>query len=187
MGASSLSSRPLGLSALETLWTRFAEIYGHKWSSSYGAEPNDTWAKGLAGISGEQIAVGLRACLTSADPWPPTLPQFRAMCLGIPEFSTVNAQICRSCAAPPTPFGRMVWHYLDAYRWRHSDSDRAERLLRAAYEEARQAVMQGEPMPPEPVAEIEKQAEPPKKPADPAVVKEALDKLQRIFDGMEAP
>jgi len=37
------------------------------------------WADGLAGITAEQIKRGLD---TWDDPWPPSLPEFRAACLG---------------------------------------------------------------------------------------------------------
>ena len=40
---------------------------------------------GAAWRSGPQLAAGLSACIASADPWPPTLPDFRARCLGIPD------------------------------------------------------------------------------------------------------
>ena len=58
-----------------------AEMYGHKWESAHG--PNDagnTWAIGLSEYKPEHIGRGLRACLERTDPWPPTLPEFRALC-----------------------------------------------------------------------------------------------------------
>ncbi|TGW16816.1 hypothetical protein E4417_16445 [Stenotrophomonas maltophilia] len=54
-----------------------AEIYGYRWTSAYGEDPSGgaaaTWAKGLAGLTGEQLAAGLGSSIASADPWPPTL------------------------------------------------------------------------------------------------------------------
>src|SRR5690554_5480115 len=64
------------------LWQRMAMIYGHKWTSAYGDKDDGTWSSGLSGITGRQIAAGLRACVDSGEPWPPTLPEFRALCLG---------------------------------------------------------------------------------------------------------
>ena len=73
------------------LWERMAHIYGHKWTSAHGEsgiEKNEltevarTWATGLRGVTGEQIAVGLRACIDRLDDWPPTLPEFKRLCLG---------------------------------------------------------------------------------------------------------
>ena len=67
-------------------------LYGHKFTSSYGpsalneadglSESAKTWASGLTGVTGEQVAQGLRACLERKDEWPPGLPEFRQMCLG---------------------------------------------------------------------------------------------------------
>ncbi len=72
------------------LWERFTHIYGHRFATAYGesalnaegqlTDVAQTWAAGLAGITGEQLAVGLRACIKREDTWPPTLPEFRALC-----------------------------------------------------------------------------------------------------------
>lgn len=57
-----------------------SSIYGHKWVSAYGPQDDGTWAVGLSGYTPEQIGRGLRACLDRNDPWPPSLPEFRALC-----------------------------------------------------------------------------------------------------------
>lgn len=59
------------------------EMYGHAWASQQGDQPNDTWLRGLEGLNGEQLAVGLRACLEREGQFPPVLPEFRRMCLGL--------------------------------------------------------------------------------------------------------
>lgn len=56
------------------------ETYGAKWASSFGDEPNDSWAIGLADMSRQELKAGINACLYSRDEWPPILPKFRAMC-----------------------------------------------------------------------------------------------------------
>lgn len=75
-----------------------SHIYGHRWSAGYGERAVDrdgnltdvakTWSSGLSGITGEQVAQGLRACVdrgvsgdTENAGWPPSLPEFRALCL----------------------------------------------------------------------------------------------------------
>lgn len=68
------------------VWERMARMYGHRWTSNYGAQDDGTWRKGLAGITPEQIGVGLVKCLehshgSGVEDWPPTLSEFRAMCL----------------------------------------------------------------------------------------------------------
>jgi len=131
-----------------------AEIYGGRWTGSYGDNPNEgaalTWGKGLAGLTGEHLAAGINACITCADPWPPTLPEFRLRCLGVPAFAAVRAD-----AGKQDGFTRLVWQYLDGHRYRMASSDMADRLLREAYDQAREHVMRGGTLPEAPVAEIE--------------------------------
>ena len=62
------------------LWERMAKIYGHKWVSSFGAADDDTWLMGLRDVTPQQIGIGLERCRTRPEPWPPTLPEFRALC-----------------------------------------------------------------------------------------------------------
>ncbi|WP_414917444.1 hypothetical protein [Pseudomonas sp. IT-P4] len=61
-----------------------AEFYGHRWTSSFGviANPDHTWAKVLAGVSGTQLANGLTALIErSAEfDWPPPANVFLALC-----------------------------------------------------------------------------------------------------------
>jgi hypothetical protein len=129
-----------------------AEIYGHRWTSAYG-ESSDmdgaagTWAKGLDGITPEQVGIGLQACITSTDPWPPTLPAFRAMCLGIPSIEFVRADIGRRDHG----FTRLVWQYLDHWMFTRADQRDADRQLRAAYDHARERRMCGDEFPDKPV------------------------------------
>lgn len=63
------------------LWERMAKIYGHRWVSSYGELDDGSWLSGLADVTPEQIGVGLEKLRISASAWPPSLPEFRAMCL----------------------------------------------------------------------------------------------------------
>jgi len=87
------------------LWQRMGEIYGHKWVSGYGevlvstgdlSQTAETWLIGLSGVTGEQFASGLEVCVTSGAAWPPTLPEFREMCLGkqINEFGLDYVPAC---------------------------------------------------------------------------------------------
>ncbi len=56
-------------------------IYGHRWTSSFGETDDGTWAKGLRGLSGDQIALGLSRWVVGGEAWPPTFPEFRAPCI----------------------------------------------------------------------------------------------------------
>lgn len=154
--APTVTEIPLAPTAARTLWVRMAEIYGHRWTSAYGDNPNEgaalTWAKGLAGISAKQVGDGLRACVSSSDPWPPTLPEFRGMCLSIPTLAAVKVE--QSQDGLRSPFARLVWSYLDGYAMRRASSDQCDRMIREAYGLAREHVMRGGELPPEPAGEI---------------------------------
>lgn len=75
---------------LDRLHLRMTEIYGHRWTSAYTRESLETWAKGLAGLSAEQVGVGVSACISGAHAWPPTLPEFRALCLTVPGLPSLE-------------------------------------------------------------------------------------------------
>ena len=87
--SSAAEQSQLAPKAIASLWSRFSHIYGLRWESAYGPALNDknmllpiagTWAKALAACSPEDLARGLHACLDRPDGWPPTLPEFRALC-----------------------------------------------------------------------------------------------------------
>ena len=73
------------------LWERMTHLYGHKFSAVFGERATrpdgsltdvaQTWAGALCGITGAQLAAGLRSCIESGTDWPPSLPAFRAMCM----------------------------------------------------------------------------------------------------------
>lgn len=68
--------------AVNTVLTRLRAMHGdafdRRWTGVAIADLRDTWAAGLAGISGNELAAGLRAA--AAHRWVPTLPEFAAMC-----------------------------------------------------------------------------------------------------------
>ena len=67
---------------MNTVLTRLRAMHGdmfdRRWTGVEIADLRDTWAAGLAGISGQELAAGLRAA--AAHRWVPTLPEFAAMC-----------------------------------------------------------------------------------------------------------
>ena len=140
------------------------ELYGHRWISVHGEGATDgsaeTWAKGLAGLAPEQIATGVEACIAAGASWPPTLPEFRAMCLGIPSFGAIDAEILTLKDAQRSDFARLVWSFIDGYQHRHVRAEEAKRMRRDAYEQACDHVMRGGALPPRPAAAVEHQAPP---------------------------
>jgi hypothetical protein len=181
---------------MRQLWLRMTEIYGHKWTSAYGEDAEsgagETWAIGLSGLDARDINTGLSAAITSNDPWPPTLPQFRAMCLGIPTLAAVMLAIRTKAKA--TPFLVMLWQNLDSYRLRQASADQADRLVRDAYELTREHVMQGRALPPVP-EEALAQEKPEPKFAPPHVVERHIETIEERLragepddaDGSEVP
>ena len=63
------------------LWVKMTMIYSHKWSSH--AEADDgTWLQGLRGLSPAQVAHGLSMLIKNFISWPPSLPEFKKLCIG---------------------------------------------------------------------------------------------------------
>lgn len=58
-------------------------MFGERWIRSFGerTDPDGTWSRALAGLTPRQIADGLNAVLRLGEKWPPSAPEFRAMCL----------------------------------------------------------------------------------------------------------
>lgn len=57
-------------------------MYGHKWTSSQGDEPNDSWVDGLSDVTPEQLNAGYKALMKRTDEWPPMLVEFKNLCSG---------------------------------------------------------------------------------------------------------
>ena len=158
-----------------------AEIYGHKFTSAHGENPNAgaalTWAKGLGGLTAEQLADGLRACIACTDPWPPTLPEFRAMALGIPSLAAVKHELQHG---PRSQFTVMVWGSIDSYSYRVATSDASDRMVREAYTVTKEKVMRGMPLPPVAAAELEHEA-PSHVPASPEVAAACIAEIAEML------
>jgi hypothetical protein len=56
-------------------------FYGYAWVNSYGEADNGTWLAGLCDIEPEMILRGIECCRVAGKTWPPSLPEFRKMCL----------------------------------------------------------------------------------------------------------
>lgn len=168
------------------MWERLAEIYGHRFTSAYGfdsqAAAGITWQQGLRDLSAQQIATGLSACMASGEQWPPALPEFRAMCLGIPPLAVVTEQLLAGQAAA-SGFTRAVWSRIDGWRFKQADAKQAAQLIRDAYEGAREHVMRGGAVPDPATAAIAREtaAPAPFRRADPEVARQHLDAMRRVL------
>lgn len=107
--STSTESSPASASLMSKLWMLMTDLYGHKWTSVHGLEDESgVWGKALAGITPEQIAAGAKACTTSGNAWPPSAPEFRAMCqpnpasLGLPDTTSAFLEAMRQSHSPDT-------------------------------------------------------------------------------------
>lgn len=177
---------------LDNFWLRMGSMFGHTWTSAYGTKPDgvagDTWATALGGLSGSQIAEGLRSVLLLASDFPPSAPRFRSLCFGIPTLTAVRRQIIDGNSGP---FAREVWGRLDAYRYRNAEASKADKLLKDAYDDTVSYVMRGgllgdddqKAIPKEEPAEVERTPEEVAEIARKA--KQAIDELKSRFGGDE--
>ena len=88
IGSTICSTDAVPAAWIETLFRRLREIYGPRWTAQLPdteaalASMQHTWAEGLAGLPGEALRRGLAECVRRGEPWPPSLPEFRALCTG---------------------------------------------------------------------------------------------------------
>lgn len=137
-------------SLADFVWAHMAGLYGHTWTSAYGDNSRSIagaeWARTLAGLTRQQVEQGIDACRAEGGEWPPSAPRFRAMCLGIPSFATVQFEIATP-GVERSLFTRSAWQFVDGYAYRLASSKDAVKLLRDAYERARDLVMRGHSLP----------------------------------------
>lgn len=179
-------------------------MYGHTWASQYGDHASgitaETWASALSGISGPQIAEGLRGCVAEGREFPPGAPRFRAMCLGIPSLPRVKLELSalrEHANQPPrfvpgtggdteaqqapavSSFTRLAWSLIDGYGYRHASAKDAGRMLQDAYDLAVEQVMRGGDLPQESSGAIERHEAP--KPVIPETREERIARLAEVL------
>lgn len=170
----------LSESMLDKFWIRIAALFGHAWVSQYGDTPEgvagETWAAALAGLSGAQLADGLRETMKLGSDWPPSAPRFRMLCLSLPSLAQVRHDL-RKQNRDRMPFTRLTWEFLDGYSFAQAPQDKADRMLREAYDLTREHVMNGGALPEE-VRYLEQAAAERPKPADPETVRKHLAEIR---------
>ena len=70
------------------LQAKMLAMYGARFASQFQGEASltewrETWAAGLASLSGLEISAGLERCLEESPEFAPTLGAFREMCLRV--------------------------------------------------------------------------------------------------------
>lgn len=56
-------------------WIALTEIFGARFTSSYGDKPLASWAEALSGVTQLQLSRALNELVASGNGWPPTLPE----------------------------------------------------------------------------------------------------------------
>lgn len=164
---------------------RMASRYGHTWVSQFGNKPDGIaaaeWRTTLAGITPLQVAEGIKADVSRGTEWPPSSTMFRAMCLGVPTLPAAKLAI----NDPQNRFALLMWQRMDRHGFRLADAERAENILKGAYDLAREHVMRGGALPMPAVAQVE---EKPKEfvPARQETVKKHCDQLRTILGDLDA-
>lgn len=140
-----------------------AVLYPVLWAQRCGDSPQqadgeltiagEVWREVLVGLAGEQVQVGLQRCVLRTSEFPPAPQEFRALAMGVPTWGEVRLAM-RQTVGERAPFMVLLYQHLDHHNWRTADQRTADRILRDAYDTARDYVMLGGELP-KPVALLE--------------------------------
>ena len=91
------------------LFTRFAALYGHRWTSQHDDDhaavmAMKVWREGLDGVTDEQIVMAIDYCTKSGGEWPPSLPTFRSLCVGAQRDRAERARQHGNLLPPPSEY-----------------------------------------------------------------------------------
>lgn len=184
-------AKPIEPGVAREIWVKMTGIYGHRWVSAYGVSPEHAdgngrstiagamWTRGLAGLTKEQVRAAISRAVVSAEPFPPTLPEFRAMALGIPPLPRVQLVLERpDQQGEYRPFCRLVWLLLDVHQYRSGTAPSRERMLKGAYQLAREHVMALGDIPPE--SKLLERQKRERQPASPETAAHHLEKIRQL-------
>lgn len=120
---------------MEQLWSRMGKIYGHRWTSAFGTADDDgTWLAGLGDLTPALLRDGLRRCIHDRrDSWPPTLPEFRNLCLGLPD---IDAAVLEALAGSQSPLAKRMRDTLPSFDRQRMSRAELVRHYRAVHAQA---------------------------------------------------
>ncbi len=161
--------------------------FGHRWTSIHGDNFAETsgriWAIELAGLGQRAIQRGLDQAVR--ETWPPVLADFKGMCLGVLPLNTVKLQR-EGKASDQHPFTILVGRFVSYAEWRMADPVRQERMLQAAWEQAREHILAGGAMPEYTPASQQLTAED-ELPAPPPIMMTSHEAMQQIRQVLRIP
>jgi hypothetical protein len=93
---------------IQQLWIKLTQMYGHRWTSAYGDhDVEGIWLRVLQDLNPRQLAAGLDALVRNGEAWPPTAPEFRALCesaslraYGLPEPDQAFNEVVHNAHRP---------------------------------------------------------------------------------------
>ncbi len=67
------------------VWGMLVEMYGNSFVAKYSASPGPLWRAEIAKLTDAQLEAGIARLLDAGGAFPPSLPEFRAACVGDPQ------------------------------------------------------------------------------------------------------
>lgn len=180
---------PLPPQALDLIAATMTSAFGHRWTSVHGDNFAETsgriWAIELAGFGQRAIQRGLDRAVKCE--WPPVLAEFKGMCIGVLPLATVKAQRAGK-ASDQHPFTILVGRFVPYHEWRMADPVAQDRMLQAAWDQAREHLLAGGAMPSYTPAEQQLTAEDERPPPPPIMMTshQAMEEIRRALHIPEA-
>lgn len=189
---------------LAVLWQRMADLFPNRWLNQVGTFVDEqgreatavgAWRTALAGMRGQQLAVGLQALIASGADYPPSAPKFRKLCLAdVPSEWTAYREACTAAGGGGMGWESWRWshpvvyaaaHDVGSWDLAHLDGRVSAQRFVAAYARAVERFAAGEEM----TAPVPKRLEKPKREsANPATAEAELAKMRAaLFPTTEEP
>jgi len=118
---------------IKKIWVKMTRVYGHKWSSNFGSSDDGTWLSALKEIPEAMIVAGLNKCLTRQDPWPPSLPEFRQMCLNLPSVDKIYQEVTQNRIT--NELSLLVRKKIPSWDWQTKTEKQLKGMVSVAYDE----------------------------------------------------
>jgi hypothetical protein len=74
----------------DRIWVRFIQAYGSRVGDSYGEDMPPSWVDAVGELTDQQIDYGMRKVVRDTPIHPPTLGQFVAACVDMPQAATTH-------------------------------------------------------------------------------------------------
>lgn len=129
---------------MHRLWEVMLGIFGHRFESSFGADPNEMWTEILAGVTPQMMGAGIERM--KRDPkyreWPPNALEFRALCepsnsdYGLPDDDAAYRMAVdwpRLRKQDRHPAVLATLGALDTWSWRRLDDQTARKQFAVAW------------------------------------------------------